>query len=102
MVSTPAAVAARKRRRRYSREARLEPTVPSSNGSGQAHESATELALLVAALPERQRLMLFLRYYADLDYRSIAQIVDVEVGTVSATLHAARRTLRRALEEVGR
>jgi DNA-directed RNA polymerase specialized sigma24 family protein len=27
----------------------------------------------VEQLPERQRLVLFLRYYADLDYRSIAE-----------------------------
>ena len=56
----------------------------------------------MAALPERQRLVLFLRYYADLDYRRIAQILRVEVGTVSATLHAAHASLRRALNEVPR
>jgi RNA polymerase sigma-70 factor, ECF subfamily len=54
----------------------------------------------IAALPERQRLAVFLRYYADLDYRSIADVLEIEVGTVSATLSAAHRTLRRALQEV--
>jgi RNA polymerase sigma factor (sigma-70 family) len=54
----------------------------------------------IAALPERQRLAVFLRYYADLDYRSIADVLDIEVGTVSATLSAAHRTLRKALQEV--
>jgi RNA polymerase sigma factor (sigma-70 family) len=54
----------------------------------------------VAGLPERQRLVVFLRYYADLDYRSIAAALDVEVGTVSATLASAHRSIRRALEEV--
>jgi len=54
----------------------------------------------VAALPERQRLAVFLRYYADLDYRAIATALGVEVGTVSATLNAAHTALRRALEEV--
>lgn len=34
----------------------------------------------VALLPERQRLAVFLRYFADLDYRSIAVALDVEVG----------------------
>jgi RNA polymerase sigma-70 factor (ECF subfamily) len=92
--------AARKKRRRFARDVPLRPAEHASNGSGGLDEPATELAVLVAALPERQRLMLFLRYYADLDYRRIAQILGVEVGTVSATLHAARRTLRRALEEV--
>ena len=92
--------AARKKRRRFTREVQLRPVAQSSNGSGDVHEPTTELALLVAALPERQRLVLFLRYYADLDYRRIAQILGVDTGTVSATLHAARRALRLALEEV--
>jgi RNA polymerase sigma-70 factor (ECF subfamily) len=53
----------------------------------------------VASLPERQRLAVFLRYFADLDYRSIAAALDVEVGTVSATLATAHAALRRASEE---
>lgn len=51
---------------------------------------------------ERQRLAVFLRYFADLDYRSIAAALDVEVGTVSATLAAAHAALRRSLQEVER
>jgi RNA polymerase sigma factor (sigma-70 family) len=56
----------------------------------------------VQRLPARQRDALYLRYYLDLDYRGIAEILDVEVGTVSATLHAARNSLRDALQEVPR
>jgi len=56
----------------------------------------------VAALPERQRLAVYLRYYADLDYGSIAQVLGIEVGTVSATLSSAHQLLRRSLEEVKR
>lgn len=55
----------------------------------------------VARLPDRQRLALFLRYYADFDYGRIAAVLGVEVGTVSATLHAARAGVARLLEEVG-
>lgn len=55
---------------------------------------------LVAALPERQRLVLFLRYYADLDYLRIAEALAIEPGTVGATLSHAHAALRRALEEV--
>jgi RNA polymerase sigma-70 factor (ECF subfamily) len=54
----------------------------------------------ISRLPERQRLALFLRYYADLDYESIAAALDVSVGTVGATLNAARGSLRRVLQEV--
>lgn len=65
-----------------------------------APAAVSELAPHVAALPERQRLVVFLRYYADLDYRSIAAALDVEVGTISATLSAAHQSIRRALREV--
>jgi DNA-directed RNA polymerase specialized sigma24 family protein len=51
-------------------------------------------------LTERQREIVFLHYYADLDYASIAEALAISPGTVGATLTAARRTLRRAYEEV--
>jgi RNA polymerase sigma factor (sigma-70 family) len=65
-------------------------------------ESSSELRLtpVLLALPERQRLIVFLRYYADLDYRAIAAALEIEVGTVSAALSAAHRSLRNALQEV--
>jgi DNA-directed RNA polymerase specialized sigma24 family protein len=61
--------------------------------------SVFELAPLIAALPERQRLAIFLRYYAELDYRSIAGVLGVEVGTVSASLAAAHAAIRKAVKE---
>jgi RNA polymerase sigma factor (sigma-70 family) len=54
----------------------------------------------VAALPERQRLVLFLRYYADLSYGEIGEVLGLRTGTVSATLSAAHRSLRARLEPV--
>ena len=56
----------------------------------------------VLRLPQRQRDALFLRYYLDFDYRAIAEALEVEVGTISATLHAAHRSLGDALQEVRR
>ena len=58
------------------------------------------VAPLIAQLPERQRLVVFLRYYADLDYRRIAEVLDVQVGTVSAALAAAHGSVRRLMEGV--
>ena len=72
----------------------------SVNGTAPEPKETSELAALVAALPERQMLVLFLRHYADLDYREIARILEVKTGTVSATLHAAHATLRSNLSEV--
>jgi RNA polymerase sigma-70 factor, ECF subfamily len=54
----------------------------------------------LAVLPERQRLVLFLRYYADLSYTQIGEVLGLRTGTVSATLAAAHRTLRGRLEPV--
>jgi len=51
-------------------------------------------------LPQRQRDALFLRFYLDFDYVTIAETLGIEVGTVSATLHAARENLTHALQEV--
>jgi RNA polymerase sigma factor (sigma-70 family) len=53
----------------------------------------------VAELPERQRLVLFLRYFADLPYDGIAEALEVSPGTIAATLHAAHLALRQGLEE---
>jgi RNA polymerase sigma factor (sigma-70 family) len=52
----------------------------------------------ISALPQRQREAIFLRYFADLDYRTIARVLEVEPGTVSATLSAAHQALRKRLE----
>jgi RNA polymerase sigma-70 factor, ECF subfamily len=59
-----------------------------------------EVTAALALLPERQRVVLFLRYYADLDYRTIGETLGIATGTVAATLNAARCALRRRLEEV--
>ena len=54
----------------------------------------------IAALPDRQRLAIFLRYFGDLDYEGIAAALDARPGTVAATLNAAHAGLRRRLQEV--
>jgi RNA polymerase sigma factor (sigma-70 family) len=53
----------------------------------------------VAQLPQRQRDALFLRHYLELSYAEIAEAMELGVGTVSATLHAARAALAEALRE---
>ena len=84
-----------------SRRPRPQPAriAPASSQNGHA-EASGMLASALALLPERQRLALFLRYYADLDYAAIAEALGVRPGTVAATLNAAHAALRRALEEV--
>jgi RNA polymerase sigma-70 factor, ECF subfamily len=47
----------------------------------------------VRALPPRRRLIVFLRYFADLSYEEIASVCGVSEGTVAATLAQARDEL---------
>lgn len=70
------------------------------NGASPAEPG--DLRAAIEALPDRQRTVLFLRYFADLDYRAIAAALDVTPGTVGSTLNAAHAALRRSLEEVPR
>jgi RNA polymerase sigma-70 factor (ECF subfamily) len=48
-------------------------------------------------LSQRQREVLFLHYYADLDYETIGAALGISSGTVGATLSTARQKLRTAL-----
>jgi RNA polymerase sigma-70 factor (ECF subfamily) len=86
-------------------EARKRPTgrpleLPDVTASADGRPGVeAEVRMAVAALPDRQRLAVFLRYYADLDYAAIAIALGVERGTVSATLNAAHRNLSNKLKE---
>ena len=93
------ALALRRRRASEFERASECATTPSTN---HVPEQDTAVRTWVAALPERQRLAVFLRYFADLDYQSIAVALEVEVGTVSATLATAHAALRRSYEEAVR
>jgi RNA polymerase sigma-70 factor (ECF subfamily) len=57
------------------------------------------LAAAVARLAPRRRLVVFLRYYADLETTRIAEVLGIARGTVSATLVQAHAELRAALAE---
>jgi RNA polymerase sigma-70 factor, ECF subfamily len=56
------------------------------------------LAEALRRLPPRRRLIVFLRYFADLRYEDIAELCEVSVGTVAATIAQARADLARMLD----
>jgi RNA polymerase sigma-70 factor (ECF subfamily) len=59
------------------------------------------LAAAVQALPPRRRLVVFLRYFADLPYSTIAEALEIDAGTVAATLAQAKESLAAILDEEG-
>lgn len=88
-------VARRSRFAALSADELAEIAVVGAKGSSSASDLRPELR----ALPERQRLAVFLHYYADLPYEEVARLLDVAPGTVAASLSAARKTLRHRIEE---
>jgi RNA polymerase sigma factor (sigma-70 family) len=85
-------------RRDTSKHRADDPSVAPAATNGQVVDGGVRA--LLATLPERQRLVLFLRYYADLDYRSIAEVLEIQPGTVGATLNHAHSAMKRLLKEV--
>ncbi|MFD6350004.1 RNA polymerase sigma factor [Streptomyces roseolus] len=78
------------------------PGVAGESGSDRSGgEDARLLALTVAdgleELPEHQRQVLVLRFYADLPVARIAEELGVPEGTVKSRLHAAVRAMRERL-----
>jgi RNA polymerase sigma-70 factor (ECF subfamily) len=63
-------------------------------------ERDPDLASAVLALSPRRRTVVFLRYFADLPLREIAEVLEIAEGTVSATLAQARDELHAALTEI--
>jgi RNA polymerase sigma-70 factor (ECF subfamily) len=68
---------------------------------GPVDPRAVRVRSLVAQLPQRQREVVFLRYFADLDEASIASALGIRRGTVAATLHQVHARMRAALDEGG-
>ncbi|HEY2931705.1 MAG TPA: sigma-70 family RNA polymerase sigma factor [Acidobacteriota bacterium] len=63
------------------------------------------LLRLVASLPEKQRMILVLRYQEDLDPAEIARVLDIPLNTVKSylqrSLNALRDKVKRCIDKVG-
>ncbi|WP_228916589.1 RNA polymerase sigma factor [Streptomyces sp. DH20] len=90
----------RAKRRQERLGERLAALRPAQSPSG---EETSVLSLAVArgldTLPDAQRQVVVLRFYADLPVRSIAEQLGVPEGTVKSRLHTAVRALRARLHE---
>jgi len=66
---------------------------------GQLDEASHRLLSAVMRLPERERMMVILHYFADQKVADIAEATGRPVGTVTGSLARARDRLRRWLKE---
>ena len=79
----------------------LEDIVPAlkSEFPGAQLAEGEVLQQAIEKLTEKQRAVVILRYFWDLPYAEIAQILDVPLGTVKSRIDLALKTLRKFLEE---
>jgi RNA polymerase sigma-70 factor (ECF subfamily) len=62
-------------------------------------EQASQLERALASLSEEHRVVLILRGVEGLDYEKIAEVLQLNPGTVRSRIHRARTTLRERLNE---
>jgi RNA polymerase sigma factor (sigma-70 family) len=79
-----------KRKKELRRDWQLDET---EEPAVRAPETDDEVRDAIRALPPRRRLVVFLRYFADLSYPEIAEIAGISEGTVAATLAQAHAEL---------
>ena len=60
---------------------------------------ALKLQLAVANLPEKQRLVFNLKYYEELKYEEISEILETSVGGLKASYHHAVKKIKNELEQ---
>ncbi len=76
----------------------ISPALRSEFPSAQLAEEEV-LQQAIGKLTDRQRAVVILRYFWDLPYAEIAQILDIPLGTVKSRIDLALKTLRKVLEE---
>ena len=60
---------------------------------------ALKLQLAVANLPEKQRLVFNLKYYEELKYDEISEILETSVGGLKASYHHAVKKIKNELDQ---
>lgn len=60
-------------------------------------ETIREVRKAVSGLPENLRMVIVLKEYGDLDYKSIGRVLGISEGNVKVRVHRARKKLEEAL-----
>jgi RNA polymerase sigma-70 factor (ECF subfamily) len=73
---------------------------PGPRGAAEHGDLVSDIQQAMASLTEDQQEILRMRHFLEMSYLEIAQALAIPQGTVMSRLHAARKNLRRAMEEV--
>jgi RNA polymerase sigma-70 factor (ECF subfamily) len=72
----------------------IEDQAPGPEQEAWWREYRQELENMIAELPERYRVAVNLRYFEDLSYQEIAELLNQPLGTVKANIHRGVELLR--------
>jgi RNA polymerase sigma factor (sigma-70 family) len=86
------------RRSAWARRVSLGSLLPDQPAAGLDVDAAIDLRAAIAALPARQRAVMVLRYYCDLNVEHSAEVLGCSPGTVKSQTARALASLRRQLE----
>lgn len=62
-------------------------------------EASLALQKAIAVLPEKQRLIFNMKYFDDLKYETISEILDTSVGALKASYHHATQKIKKHLSD---
>lgn len=62
-------------------------------------ELKKKLRKAIASLPEKQRLVFNMRYYDEMDYKQISEILGTSVGALKASYHIAVKKIEQFFDE---
>ena len=75
------------------------PAAATEKPNGQLDEESEGLLSAVVKLPEAERQVVMLRYFAEHNVKEVAEIAGRNIGTVTKQLSRAHKRLRRILKE---
>jgi RNA polymerase sigma-70 factor (ECF subfamily) len=79
---------------------RIAVDAPSPERRAMDHEAGERISAALGDLPDRQRAVVVLRLYEEMNLDEIARALDMNLGTVKSSLHRALRRMRERLAEL--
>jgi RNA polymerase sigma factor (sigma-70 family) len=62
-------------------------------------QAALKLQKMVAQLPEKQRIVFNMKYFDNMNYETISEILDTSVGALKASYHHAVKKIKNELND---
>lgn len=68
--------------------------------AAEQEDTVSQIRLLITQLPEKQRMVIHLRDFEEMNYEEIAQTLTISLDQVKVNLHRARKTVREKLQQL--